>query len=557
MQLIDAWKLSHVKLASGVAFATFPWLTILLEIGISITMILEPAVGALLGLGLHAFIALTPPPNNAAAYGVVCATRYFWLAPFAVTRAWRNAVDYAEFAVHASVGAIFLAVTVRRPSSFYVKDSDGHFGWSSTAAPSSTPDGFSFASLLQSEREEDEQSQLPPFFASVDWAAGMFGVLASLITRATILQWSPDRRDSATKKREGIVTIVAESSAPAVFWISVMAMAAYAFGAVLFGFTDPGGPNMHAGLRVVGGSNHVLKVPTGLLQRWYLHDPTSVFSGGLVRVEECSSRYVNAIHPGDLTPVLSKGAKDLLHEYRHNGKTWNSAVANVVGEGALPIFSKDKKSLRLKDKERLDYHRASLPSSQKDEGLLKNISSITKGTVGALKSIFGDRRDDGRIPRPLTDRYTVPAYELARVLKNARRHHNDQPFRVVYARLDGPMGDENWRRHSVSKLIRLDVDATGTNCTVLDHLDPKHDPISRVSSSQDPPPKHPSHPPNAHRPDATSCAPEDFLDGRTWAFSLINILGAKFQTWHSYPVVPRLTLRRYERHSDELPCYGA
>jgi len=581
MQFLDAWHLRWSNLATGVSLATAPWCSLGLDLAIGICMVLAPSVGALLGLSVHALATLTPPPNNGAAAALVLATRYFWLAPFACTRAWRNAVDYAEFAVHAAVGACFLAVTLRKAPHL---DLGG-------GASSSGDDDLAAATAKSS----SEAQQLPPFFADVDWAAGAFGVVASLLTTAAVLQRRPDRRDAATKKREGIVTIVAESSAPAVFWLAVSCTAFYVFGSPLLGLTD----TPHPGLRVVGGSNHFL-LPTGLLQRWYLNDPTSVFSGGLVRVEESTSRYVNAVHPGDLTPLLSKGAARLLAKYRHIGKTWNSAISSVVGEPALPAFpdlwSGHKKNgwpafIMRGGKKKKKTTNAS--SKEKSTGFL---GALTNSSVGhAVKAAFSTYDDDESffsndladvIERPLTDRYTVPAYELARVLKQARKRASlsgDESFRIVFARLAGAAGDENWRRHSVSKLVRLDVDASGTNCTVLDRLDPKHDPITRHSvldsgstaassysnfdhrrdndnyyagtPQQQKKGKHPTHPPDAN-PDATSCAPEDFLDGRTWAVSLVNVLGAKLQAWRSYPVVPRLALTRYERHSDELPCYG-
>ena len=67
---------------------------------------------------------------------------------------------------------------------------------------------------------------------------------------------------------------------------------------------------MFANVRLVqGASNHVLGVPTGLLQA----RSDGVFSGGVVRVETTSSDYLNALYPGEITTLL---ARPPAHEQR-------------------------------------------------------------------------------------------------------------------------------------------------------------------------------------------------------------------------------------------------
>mmetsp|Transcript_15833 Transcript_15833/g.23818 ORF Transcript_15833/g.23818 Transcript_15833/m.23818 type:complete len:655 (+) Transcript_15833:51-2015(+) len=515
LQFIDAFGLIQFSsLVAPIALALGAWLCILFEFAISIAIFLnEPAIAALLAIGLHALGALTPPPNNFGSLGVTCAIRLFWIAPFAMTRAWRNAVEYAEFAVHASVGAIFLAITVRKhPLTIHSYDIE------------------------------------KKGYASVDWAAGIFGVLASLVVRAALLHQRPDTRDAAIKKREGIVTIVAESSSPGVSCLALVLAIFYGIFAVSFGLLDIGTNTINSALRFHAGSNHLLPIPIGILQHAYYNQPNSIFSGGVLRIEHADSFLLNSFHPAEVTDLLAPGTRRLLVQHRHLGRLWNSALA-IVRRGAIPSPPRYLPSKQWSTKAQQQDHATYMKKRQQ-----------------YLKQ-------SNQLPTPIPfAKYTLPAYELTRVLNLARRQLStnsglETSFRIVYARLDGISGDEQWRRHSITKLIQLDVDATGTNCTVLDsNFDDtsfQSDAANKHTSSSEQNKKlpnkfthAPTHPPEAHHPEAAACEPEDFMDGRAWSTSLLNLIGRKFLASHSYPIVPRLTLSRYEPHADELSCYG-
>ena len=78
----------------------------------------------------------------------------------------------------------------------------------------------------------------------------------------------------------------------------VLALAAlvYGFALPILGVMEIGSCTMFANMRLVqGSSNHLLKVPTGLLQRWNAHEPARAFGGGVVRVESTNSLFLNQL----------------------------------------------------------------------------------------------------------------------------------------------------------------------------------------------------------------------------------------------------------------------
>lgn len=411
-QLLEAWGLEDWTWLSWLVFKSLPWTTVVVETGVGACIFAgKLRVAAWLGIALHLMIAIEVPPNNIGIYGVNCVARYFWLFPFAAADAWRRSRDFVG---HVAVGCVLLAVT-------------------------------NYKSNPQSAALDR------------DWAPGVYGVVASVVARATFLTQRP--------KSEAIVAIVAESNTTLLTVSSALVVLAWALGSVVFGIIDVASPNMFSNLAMHGGSNHWF-LATGLLHVWKHHDATSVFGGGVVRVDDCNSTYVNAIHPGDLTPALAPGVLRLFERHRHSGRFWNPALANVVGPHVMPP--------------------------------------------------------------PTFDPYTVPNYELARLVDAAAKHPT--PFRLVYARLPGVRGDAQWRRHAVERRVELVVAGDHRTCTILK-------PGTNASRCDD---------------------PADFLDFSLYADTLLNRLGRKLLLCNSYAQIPRLKLARStERSHDEVHCYSS
>lgn len=87
--------------------------------------------------------------------------------------------------------------------------------------------------------------------------------------------------------------------------------------------------NPFASLRMHGGSNHLF-MPTALLQQTSSTD--SELGGGVVRVESCTSVFINALYPGESTANLSPRLQTMLTESGHIGRQFAPSVRNALGE---------------------------------------------------------------------------------------------------------------------------------------------------------------------------------------------------------------------------------
>ena len=185
----------------------------------------------------------------------------------------------------------------------------------------------------------------------------------------------------------------------------IAAAATYAFVLPILGLQEIGSCTMFANVRLVqGASNHVLGVPTGLLQA----RSDGVFSGGVVRVETTSSDYLNALYPGEITTLLAPQTRDLLRVIGHVARQFNPKARRVLGE-------------RI---------RARMPRWRAASGA------------------------------PFV-RYTVPALELRRLLAEARRAAaaTNTTFDLTYTRLrPSAKEDEAWRAHARGVTVRLKHD---------------------------------------------------------------------------------------------------
>ena len=276
---------------------------------------------------------------------------------------------------------------------------------------------------------------------NLDFPAGIFGATAGALLTAMAQPKS-----------------TAPGSRPLFVALGVVLTIAWSFGTIIFGLLDGASPNMFSNIRMVGGSNHVV-LPTGLLQRWYYDDPSSVFGGGILRVEESNSTVLNAIHPGEMTSLLSIETREILRQLGYPARFFNSAVANVVGSHVMPHYD----------------------------------------------------------VRP---QYTLPAFELHRVLRL-----DPNPVTITVTKLDGPTGDESWRRTSGNRTATL-----------------IYNPYPNLVSC------------HLH---SSPCDDRDLFHltflAATTTSSWLNFIGDKLQMWNSYVLFDDPEVGG----SSELFCYGS
>lgn len=260
--------------------------------------------------------------------------------------------------------------------------------------------------------------------------------------------------------------------------LNTLLCVSWAAGTVVLGVTDNATPNMYSNLRQQGGSNHLLPVPMSLLQARRYRGPSvggDAFGGGIVRIEHHNSTHMGGLCPAETSTQLTDAAIALLQQTGHSGRVFNPAFAMNIGPHALP-------------------------------------------------------------PRPDTPfvRYTLPAYELRRQLRDARR--KAEPFELTYTRLPGTVGDELWRVHARGRTIKLvvssDRDWMGDACIVLDEGP------SDTGGTEDP----------CQKDDIALAARDPGVEGSGSALSPWEHLLSGLQSWNPQPIL-------WEEQT-EIHCYG-
>lgn len=156
-------------------------------------------------------------------------------------------------------------------------------------------------------------------------------------------------------------------------------------------------PCRYSNLRMIGGSNHLL-LPTGVLGKLY---PPAAEAAEVVRIEQCTSAWINSIYPGDITEQMAPKDRELLRAAGHVGTMFNGMKARILGPGP----------------------------------------------------------DDGGGERRPFAKFTVSALELRRLLTEARER--GEVFRLTYTVL-GSEGDERWRRTAPGRTVTLREDGLGS-----------------------------------------------------------------------------------------------
>ena len=321
--------------------------------------------GVLFALLFHAAIAVTPPPNGVPTFSCVAASRLL----LCIGEGARPAA--------AAAAALHRAAAAHRAALF------------AAAA-------LGMALLLH-----------PGARVQLDSALALFAALAALNLLALHLS-SADGSATSDGDRRTAVGLRAGATATTVAGASLGAAAAvYAFALPVLGLQEIGSCTMFANMRVHGGSNHVLGVPTGVLQTRWAAQRDAAYGGGVVRVEATSSEHLNALYPGEITSLLAPRTRALLRLSGHASRQFNPKARRVLGP-------------RI---------RARMPRWVEGSGV------------------------------PFV-RYTVPALELRRLLGEARRAAAaaNSSFSLRYTRLAGARGDETWRSSSRGVAVRLTRD---------------------------------------------------------------------------------------------------
>ena len=150
----------------------------------------------------------------------------------------------------------------------------------------------------------------------------------------------------------------------------------FVYGLLMLGLVDNLPPKPFSSIRSQGGSNHLF-LPTNLLGNW-LGLPT--VPSDILLVEHSTSARMNAVLPSEFTDALSPGTKELLRVAGHSGRVFG-------------------------------------PSGGRNYGLPTDVAHNGEGK------------------RPFV-RYTLPAFELRRILSEAR--DLNETFSVEYRHLPKP-----------------------------------------------------------------------------------------------------------------------
>ena len=354
--------------------SAMPALVLLVEALIALLLLFErqrPARGVLLALAFHLAIAITPPPNGVPTFSCVAASRLVLC------------VD--EDGLRAAWAARKLRATAQ-----------AHARSLATASAAAV-------------------AVLAAYRTTLDAPVGLFCALAGFNLLA-LTHAPPDDSPNAA----------AQPRAPPrrrCRWLLWGSALVYAFALPVLGLQEIGSCTMFANMRLVqGGSNHLLGLPTGLLQRWYAHTPSSTYGGGVVRIEYTTSEHLNALYPGEITTLIAPRTRRLLKLAGHVSRQFNPKARRVLGA-------------RI---------RAHMP------------------------------RWTPHAPTPFV-RFTIPAFELRRLIAEARRaaSETNTTFDLTYTRLGAPpvgADIESWRRdaHGVRVELTHDDGRGNTRCASRD-----------------------------------------------------------------------------------------
>jgi hypothetical protein len=362
MQLLDALLPTGRSLPIAVAQVITqlaPAATLLLEGYIAVGLGgRQPGRGVLAALVLHGGIAACPPPENVGAFSLMCLSRLVLFVP----RGCQMALQWQSWSsTELFLWSVVVAVTTK------LADHDGFYDFAYPLFTLALPFVWKAALL---------NHPTPPCTAPSE----------------NNMPMATTSNETKEAKKKTNVTWVQ--------WFAASTAFAYAYLMIPLGLMDQGQPHMYANLRLHGGTNHILGVPTSLLQKWYEHDASSVFGGGIVRIESSTSTILNAIYPSDYTDQMTARSRRFLLDGGHTARNFN-AMLTVCTASEAPWTP------------------------------------------------------DSRHPFV---RYTIPAHEFRRVLQVLRTEET-QDYTLEFTMLTGH-GDERWRALGEGRRIRLEEGPT-------------------------------------------------------------------------------------------------
>eukprot|EP00747_Dinoflagellata_sp_TGD_P094756 gnl/TRDRNA2_/TRDRNA2_166232_c1_seq1.p1 gnl/TRDRNA2_/TRDRNA2_166232_c1~~gnl/TRDRNA2_/TRDRNA2_166232_c1_seq1.p1 ORF type:complete len:287 (-),score=24.06 gnl/TRDRNA2_/TRDRNA2_166232_c1_seq1:8-781(-) len=249
----------------------------------------------------------------------------------------------------------------------------------------------------------------------MDWNVPIYTLLFLLCTRALVVEVRTANKIFLNGLSAGLIdeneksAKSSDEASPAhllrpshkLWWAVVLEVLFYELACPALGLTDNGPPKPYANIQMHGGSNHFF-MPTGLLLRAGEGHPSrfgGLYAGGVVRVENTSSKHINAFCPGELTWQLEPQARDLCKIAGHHGRIFGPMSARFAGKHTVTL----------------------------------NING------------------------PEFIRYTIPAFELRRLLSEARA--KNESFSLEYTRL--PQYDARDSVPVTGPRVRLDEDGQG------------------------------------------------------------------------------------------------
>ena len=213
-----------------------PAITLILESAVGVGMFVKPQMGAVVAFVLHTLISITPRPNNISSFSAKCAPKLLLFL---------DDVDgLGRFVLHHW-----------RPIAVFV------------------PVYVAFVSQLS-----DMQMQ--------DYATAIFLPQFLLYVLCLCTARRPLQKEKTPSPRGFRV----------VLWTFGCLALVYSYVLIPLGLQDLGAPSMYSNLNYHGGSNHFL-MPTAYFQRTRANDTSSIFYGGVVRVEATNSSYIQKLYP--------------------------------------------------------------------------------------------------------------------------------------------------------------------------------------------------------------------------------------------------------------------
>ena len=395
-----------------------PTIILGVELIIPVLLYLEVRSGAFFAAIFHWAIAITPPPNAVASFGVQTLPRMLLLIP-----------DPA-----AAASAVFATMKL---------------GWTGLFI-------VSFAALTMALQ--------PATWGSVSFdknhatfiTVPLCGAFAGIICVAAVNSYS-----YAT----GLTKTSASMRNPGAYGYILRGWAFfYAIIVLVLGLMDMGTANMFSSLRMYGGGNHYL-LPTGLLQSTFMdYDPSAsvigeAFGGGIVRIDSSNSTHFTGSRgfrfPGEIYGH-TQGALELLKASGHSGRQWSpTSFACAIGNHPH-VYDENL-------------------------GLGKDHTLRAVNTGLGSKTGYGDEDNSGlgqaAANQPVNatahhDPFSIPSPEVRRIIREARSRHPSENFDIVGALLPGKEGDELWRAYSAVERFHLRRRVSSEGTEVISCYDP-------------------------------------------------------------------------------------